>query len=303
MNSVLTAVFSGTSQGAVYALVSLGLVLVWRGAGVVNFAQMGQAMFTTYIASQLIQNNYSYWSAFVIALVAGAVLGAIVDLALMRPLTSRKNSQLLNSQSMRTTIPVIASLGILGVLKALAGIFWAGEERGFPAPVPTTGLRLGNTDLAITGFDLFVIGVVFLTLVITTIFFTRTGMGLAMRASALNPEVTRLSGIRVGSVRTLSWAISGTASSLAGLLVTPKTNLSPNTLDLLLIVGFTAAVVGGLTSLAGSVLGGFIVGYVIAFVNVYSAPENVFLAILIFLLLALFLRPQGILGSKEVRRV
>jgi branched-chain amino acid transport system permease protein len=188
-------------------------------------------------------------------------------------------------------------------LKSLAGIFWAGEERGFPAPVAATGLKIGNTDLAITGFDLFVIGVVFLTLVLTTIFFTRTGMGLAMRASALNPEVTRLSGIRVGSVRTLSWAISGTASSLAGLLVTPKTNLSPNTLDLLLIVGFTAAVVGGLTSLAGSVLGGFILGYVIAFVNVYSAPENVFLAILIFLLLALFLRPQGILGSKEVRRV
>jgi branched-chain amino acid transport system permease protein len=264
---------------------------------------MGQAMFTTYIASQLIQNDYSYWSAFVIALVSGAILGAIVDLGLMRPLTSRKNSQLLNSQSMRTTIPVIASLGILGVLKALAGILWAGEERGFPSPVAANAIKIGDTSLAITGFDLFVIGVVFATLVLTTIFFTRTGMGLAMRASALNPEVTRLSGIRVGSVRTLSWAISGTASSLAGLLVTPKTNLSPNTLDLLLIVGFTAAVVGGLNSLTGSVLGGFIVGYVISFVNVYSAPENVFLAILIFLLLALFIRPQGILGSKEVRRV
>jgi branched-chain amino acid transport system permease protein len=264
---------------------------------------MGQAMFTTYIASQLIQNNYSYWSAFVIALIGGAILGAIVDLGLMRPLTSRKNSQLLNSQSMRTTIPVIASLGILGVLKALAGILWAGEERGFPSPVEANAVTIGGTNLAITSFDLFVIGVVFLTLVLTTILFTRTGMGLAMRASALNPEVTRLSGIRVGSVRTLSWVISGTASSLAGLLVTPKTNLSPNTLDLLLIIGFTAAVVGGLTSLTGSVLGGFIVGYVIAFVNVYSAPENVFIAILVFLLLALFFRPQGILGSKEVRRV
>ena len=170
MDSFLTAFFSGTSQGAIYALVSLGLVLVWRGAGVVNFAQMGQAMFTTYIASQLIQNEYSYWSAFVIALIGGALLGALVDLGLMRPLTSRKNSQLLNSQSMRTTIPVIASLGILGVLKALAGILWAGEERGFPAPVATTGLKLGNTDLAITGFDLFVIGVVFITLILTTIF-------------------------------------------------------------------------------------------------------------------------------------
>jgi len=303
MTPFLTAFFSGTAQGAIYALVSLGLVLVWRSAGVVNFAQMGQAMFTTYIASQLIQNNYSYWSAFLIALISGAALGALVDLGLMRPLTSRKNSQLLNSQSMRTTIPVIASLGILGVLKALAGIFWAGEERGFPSPVAPNAIKIGDTSLAITGFDLFVIGTVFLTLVLTTIFFTKTGMGLAMRASALNPEVTRLSGIKVGWVRTLGWAISGIASSLAGLLVTPRTNLSPNTLDLLLIIGFTAAVVGGLSSLAGSVLGGFILGYVISFVNVYSAPENVFIAILAFLLLALFLRPQGILGSKEVRSV
>ena len=128
-------------------------------------------------------------------------------------------------------------------------------------------------------------------------------MGLAMRASALNPEVTRLSGIRIKSVRTLSWAISGVASSLAGLLITPSTNLSPNTLDLLLIVGFTAAVIGGLTSLVGAVVGGFAIGYVISFVNVYSSPENVFLAILIFLMLMLFLRPQGIFGTKEVRRV
>jgi branched-chain amino acid transport system permease protein len=128
-------------------------------------------------------------------------------------------------------------------------------------------------------------------------------MGLAMRASALNPEVTRLSGVRIKSVRTLSWAISGAASSIAGLLITPSTNLSPNTLDLLLIVGFTAAVIGGLTSLVGAVIGGFAIGYVISFVNVYSSPENVFLAILLFLLLMLFLRPQGIFGTKEVRRV
>jgi len=303
MTQFITAFFSGSSHGAIYALVSMGLVLVWRGAGVVNFAQMGQAMFTTYIASQLIMHKYSYWIAFVTALLAGAILGSIIDFGLMRPLSARKNSALLASESMRTTIPVIASLGVLGILKALAGIIWAGEERGFPSPVSTNGIKFGTTTLAFTAFDLFVIGIVLITLLLTTIFFTKTGMGLAMRASALNPEVTRLSGVRIKSVRTLSWAISGMASSLAGLLITPSTNLSPNTLDLLLIVGFTAAVIGGLTSLVGAVVGGFAIGYVISFVNVYSSPENVFLAILIFLMLMLFLRPQGIFGAKEVRRV
>ncbi|MEI6041182.1 MAG: branched-chain amino acid ABC transporter permease [Actinomycetes bacterium] len=303
MTQFITAFFSGSSHGAIYALVSMGLVLVWRGAGVVNFAQMGQAMFTTYIASQMIMHKNSYWIAFVTALLAGAILGSIIDFGLMRPLSARKNSALLASESMRTTIPVIASLGVLGILKALAGIIWAGEERGFPSPVSTNGIKFGTTTLAFTAFDLFVIGIVLITLLLTTIFFTKTGMGLAMRASALNPEVTRLSGVRIKSVRTLSWAISGMASSLAGLLITPSTNLSPNTLDLLLIVGFTAAVIGGLTSLVGAVVGGFAIGYVISFVNVYSSPENVFLAILIFLMLMLFLRPQGIFGAKEVRRV
>jgi len=303
MTQFITAFFSGSSHGAIYALVSLGLVLVWRGAGVVNFAQMGQAMFTTYIASQMIMHKNSYWIAFVTALLAGAILGSIIDFGLMRPLSARKNSALLASESMRTTIPVIASLGVLGILKALAGIIWAGEERGFPSPVSTNGIKFGTTTLAFTAFDLFVIGIVLITLLLTIIFFTKTGMGLAMRASALNPEVTRLSGVRIKSVRTLSWAISGMASSLAGLLITPSTNLSPNTLDLLLIVGFTAAVIGGLTSLVGAVVGGFAIGYVISFVNVYSSPENVFLAILIFLMLMLFLRPQGIFGAKEVRRV
>jgi branched-chain amino acid transport system permease protein len=303
MNTFLSALFSGVSSGAIYSLVALGLVIVWRGAGIVNFAQMGQAMFSTYIASTLIINGYSYWIGFIVAIFAGAVVGALLDLLVMRPLSNKKRTELLSSESMRAAVPVIASLGILGVLQALAGIIWAAEERGFPAPVPREGLTLGGTVMPFTLYDFFVIGVVLLTLTITTLFFKKTSMGLAMRATALNQEVAKLSGIRTNHTRTLSWAISGAASSLAGLLITPTSNLSPNTLDLVLIVGFTAAVVGGLDSPAGAVLGGLILGMVISFVTFYSSPENVFLAILAVLLLVLIIRPRGILGSKDVRRV
>ncbi len=303
MEIFLSAIFSGTSRGAIYALAALGLVLVWRGAGVVNFAQMGQAMFTTYIASTLIGHHYSYWLAFIVALISGGILGAFVDLSVMRPLSRKRSSNFLDSPAMRSTIPVIASLGILGILQSGAGIFWAAEERGFPTPVNSLGLVIGGKTMPFTAFDLFVIGTVFITLVITTYFFKGTGMGLAMRASALNPEVARLSGIKIGSMRTLSWTISGVASSLAGLLVTPSANLSPSTLDLILIIGFTAAVVGGLDSLLGSVIGGFALGLLISFVNVYDTPEDIFLAILVVLLAVLLIRPQGLLGSKEVRRV
>ncbi len=303
MNTFLAALSLGTSRGAIFALVALGLVIVWRGAGIVNFAQMGQAMFSTYIASTLITNGYSYWLAFFAALLSGAVLGALLDIFIMRPLSNKKQSELLSSESMRAAVPVIASLGILGALQALAGIIWAAEERGFPAPAKEEGFTVAGTVLPFTSFDLFVVSIVTVTLILTTLFFTKTGIGLAMRATALNQEVAKLSGIRTNLTRTISWAISGAASSLAGLLITPTSNLSPNTLDLVLIVGFTAAVVGGLDSPVGAVLGGFILGMVISFVTFYDTPEDVFLAILAVLLAVLIIRPRGILGSKDARRV
>lgn len=303
MNTFLAALSLGTSRGAIFALVALGLVIVWRGAGIVNFAQMGQAMFSTYIASTLITNGYSYWLAFFAALLSGAVLGALLDIFIMRPLSNKKQSELLSSESMRAAVPVIASLGILGALQALAGIIWAAEERGFPAPAKQEGFTVAGNVLPFTSFDVFVVSIVTLALLVTTLFFTKTGIGLAMRATALNQEVAKLSGIRTNRTRTISWAISGAASSLAGLLITPTSNLSPNTLDLVLIVGFTAAVVGGLDSPAGAVLGGFILGMVISFVTFYDTPEDVFLAILAVLLAVLIIRPRGILGSKDARRV
>ncbi|MCX6444147.1 MAG: branched-chain amino acid ABC transporter permease [Actinobacteria bacterium] len=303
MNTFLAALFSGTSRGAIFALVALGLVIVWRGAGIVNFAQMGQAMFSTYIASTLITNGSSYWVGFVVALLSGAALGSILDVLVMRPLSNKKKTELLGSESMRAAVPVLASLGILGALQALAGIIWAAEERGFPAPAKQEGFTVAGNAMPFTAFDVFVIGSVAVTLILTTLFFKKTSMGLAMRATALNQEVAKLSGIRTNRTRTLSWAISGASSSLAGLLLTPSSNLSPNTLDLALLIGFTAAVVGGLDSPAGAVLGGFILGMVISFVTFYDTPEDVFLAILVVLLLALIVRPRGILGSKDARRV
>jgi branched-chain amino acid transport system permease protein len=303
MDTLISALFTGTSRGAIYALVAMGLVLVWRGAGIVNFAQMGQAMFSTYIASTLIMNEYSYWLAFFVAIAAGALLGVFLDLVVMRPLSNKKQTELLSSQSMRSAVPVIASLGILGVLQALAGVIWAAAERGFQAPFAQEGYTIAGRVMPFTSFDLFVVTVVAITLILTVIFFKKTGVGLAMRASALDQEVAKLSGIRTNSVRALSWAISGAASSLAGLLLTPTSNLSPYTLDLALIIGFTAAVVGGLDSLPGSVIGGFILGFVISFVNYYMTPEDIYLAILAVLIFVLVVRPRGILGGKDSRRV
>ena len=300
MNTFISTLITGTANGAIFALAALGLVIVWRGAGVVNFAQMGQAMFTTYIASNLINSGNSYWLAFIVALISGSLLGMVIDLLIMRPLAHKKSSSA--TKTLAATIPVIASLGILAILQALAGVFWAGEERDFPTPVNSFYFKNGDSTLPFSAFNLFVIGVVLIVLLSLTYFFTQTGVGLGMRAAALNPEVARLSGIKVSRMRTLSWAISGVAGSLAGLLITPSTNLSPNSLDLILIVAFTAAVVGGLDSPLGAVIGGLILGIGISLVTTYGSPENVFLAILFLLLAVQLIRPNGILGGKQVRR-
>ncbi len=303
MQTFLNAFFTGGSRGAIYALVALGLVLVWRGAGLINFAQMGQAMFSAYVASTLIAQGKNYWIAFIAALVVGAVLGAAIDILVIRPLKKKSGSAILNSPSMREAIPVIASLGILGILQALAGMIWAGDERGFPAPVSTSAISLGGKSAPFTPFDLFVIGTVFAILLATSLFLSKTSVGLSMRASALNSEVARLSGIRTRSIRTLGWVISGAVASIAGLFITPATNISPNSLDLILIVGFAACVIGGLDSLMGSVLGGFILGFTTSFIGVYDVPEDIFIAIFAMLILVMLFRPQGIFGSKAGRRV
>lgn len=302
MDTFLSVLFLSLSKGAIYGVVAFGLVMVWRGSGILNFAQMGQAMFTTYIASNLIINGQSYWIAAIIAIVLGGLLGATIQQLVMRPIEAMSSkSKTSDIEAIFAIVPIVATLGLLALFQSVAGMIWAGEERGFPAPVSTFGIVVGEDILPFSAFDIFTIGVLAVILVITVLFFRMTNMGLAMRAAALSPEVARLNGVRVDRVKTLGWVISGALASLAGVLVTPTANLSPNTLDLVLIIGFTAAVIGGIESLPGAILGGVIIGTLVNVISVYIDPENVFVSILIVLFLVLLVRPQGILGTKAGR--
>jgi branched-chain amino acid transport system permease protein len=153
---------------------------------------------------------------------------------------------------------------------------------------------------------LFVIGFVVALLIIVTIVFQKTNIGLALRASAYAPEIAQLSGIRVSGVRTLGWAIAGAAGAAAGILQTVNGigGLSPESLEfsLLLVFGFIAAVIGGLESLPGAVVGAIILGLVLAFVQIYISGTLGFIVAFALLLTVLILRPQGLFGSKVGRR-
>jgi len=283
---------SGIVFGMVYAAVALSLVLIWRGTRLLNFAQGGMAMFTTYVGIEVIYKTHSYWAGFVIALAAGLVLGAVCELTVVRPTTGKPP---LNA--------VIVTIGLLILLEGLAGIFFGGQYRSFPAAFSITGLRVGTTPLGVSRFDVFVVAAVLFTTLVLAVVFRYTTAGLRMRAAAFNATIARLSGIRVARVLTVGWALAGLLGALAGVLVTPSTFLYPNSMDAIFVLGFTAAVIGGLDSPVGAVVGGLLLGVALSYVGGYLGSNVTSLYALGILVLVLMVRPDGLFAGARMRRV
>jgi branched-chain amino acid transport system permease protein len=292
----ITAVLTSLSSGAIYALMSIALVLVWRSTRVVNFAQAGQAVLTTYIGYEVIQRTGSYWIALVAAIVSGALIGAFIDRFFMRPIFKR-----VTSGPIVLIAPVVATLGLLGIIQAIIGIVWGLNIQSIQTPVANDGFNVNGTVIAFSLFNAFVLGTVTLTMILLTLLFQKTNIGLALRASAYSPEIAKLSGIRVDAVRTLGWAIAGAAGGLAGMLYIPGASLDPNAMDILLVFGFIAAVIGGLESMAGAVAGAMVLGFAINFTTTYISTTLVFLTAFAILILVLLIRPSGLFASKKSR--
>jgi branched-chain amino acid transport system permease protein len=298
MFEFINTLLIGITAGSIYSLMAISIVLVWRSTRVINFAAGGLALASSFVGAAILEKTGSFWIALPLAMVAGAVFSAFIEFFFLRPLLKRSGDK-----GAEIFLPIIATLGLLGIIKTILSYIYGDRIGSLPPPLSDKGFIISGESIALSPMRILILGIVLLLMISLTLIFQRTNLGLSLRASSFAPEISRLAGIRVDLIRTVGWAISGAASSLAGLLVTPNSSLSPNTLDLILIIGFTATVIGGLDSLPGGVLGGFILGLVISFVNVYSSPSDIFLAILALLLIVLLVRPQGILGSKEVRRV
>ncbi len=292
MRELLSFTLSGISFGMVYAAIALALVLIWRGTRVLNYAQGAMAMFTSYLALTVISHTGSYWAGFAAALAAGLAGGALIERAVIRPAESRPQ---LNA--------VIVTIGLLVFLEGLAGIVYGGQFRSFPAALPVTGLRAGSTPLGISRFDVFVAGSVLAVSLVLAVVFRYTPAGLRMRATAFNTDVARLLGVRVGRVLTLGWALAGLIGALAGLLVSPSTFLYPASMDQIFVLGFTAAVLGGLDSPAGAVAGGLILGVVLSYVGGYLGSDLVPVFGLAALAVVLMIRPDGLFAAARERRV
>ena len=301
MIQLLNTVLIGLTSGAIYSLMAMAIVLVWRSTRVINFAQAGMALASTYIGYEAIQIFNNYWVALFIAMIAGAVLSAFIEISFMRILLKHTSSGPIASVA-----PIIATLGLLGIVKALIAMVWGGQDVVVKPPLSNVGFSIGANTLVFSPMKLAIIISVALLVIVFSLIFQRTNIGLALRASAYSPEIARLAGVKVDLVRTIGWALSGASGAVAGLLLTSNGNggFSPESMEfsLLLISGFIAAVIGGLDSLVGAVIGGIFLGLVTSFVLMYISGSLFFIAPFVVLLLVLFIRPQGIIGVKAGRR-
>ena len=297
MNQFITAVLTSLSTGAIYALMSISLVLVWRSTRVINFAQAGQAVLTTYIGYELTVRSGSYWIGLISAVLAGAIVGGVIDRFFMRPIFKR-----VKSGPIVMIAPVVATLGLLGLIQAVIGFIWGFTYQSIEAPVSTNGYNLFGTVIAFSPFNLMVLAVATIAMILLTLLFQKTNIGLALRASAFSPEIARLSGIKVDMVRTFGWAIAGSAGGMAGMLYVPGSFLHPNAMDVLLVFGFVAAVIGGLDSLFGAVAGAMILGFAINFATSYISYKLVFTTAFGLLILVLLIKPNGLFSSSKSRK-
>jgi branched-chain amino acid transport system permease protein len=291
----------GIGAGSIYALMAIAMVLVWRSTRVMNFAQAGMALLSTYIGFELVQKTGNFWIALPLAMILGALFSALIEILLIRTLIKHSTTG-----PVAGIVPIIATLGLLGVIRASIGFIWGNQDIQIQPPLSKVGFKVGEETIALSPMNLLVLLTVVGMVILLGFIFQKTNLGLSLRASAYSPEIAQLAGIRVGAIRTIGWAIAGAAGAAAGLLQTVNGTgaVSPDSLEfsLLLTFGFIAAVIGGLESLPGAVLGALVLGLVLAAVQIYISGTLVFMIAFALLLLVLLVRPQGFIGAKAGRR-
>ena len=294
MADFLQQVVAGLASGSIYAALALALVLIHRATGVINFAQGEMATLSTYVAWTLTANHgWGYWPAFAFTLAVSFLGGAAVHQAIIRP--NDKGSVLR---------VVIVTIGLLIFVNGLVTLIWGGEVRAVESPFPAGTTEIAG--VAITTADIGTIAVVLGTVAALWALFQYTKLGLAMRAAAVNPAEARLVGVRVTWMLSLGWGLAAVLGAVAGMLAAPTVFLDPNLMAALLIYAFAAAVLGGIDSPVGAVVGGLTLGVGLNLIGTYvdfvGADLRLPVALLV-ILVVLLVKPTGIFGKSEVRRV
>ena len=301
MFDFINTLLIGITAGSIYSLMAIAIVLVWRSTRVVNFAAGGLALASSFVGAAVLEQTGSFWIALPLAMLAGAAFSAFVEYFFLRPLLKRSGDK-----GGEIFLPIIATLGLLGIIKAILNYIYGDRVGSLPPPLSDKGFIVSGQSIALSPMRILILGTVLVLMVFLTLIFQRTNLGLSLRASSFAPEISRLAGIRVDLIRTVGWAISGAAGATAGILQTTNGSgsISPESFEfsLLLVFGFVAAVIGGIESLIGAVIGGLTLGIILSIILMYVGGSLVFFAAFLILILVLLIRPQGIIGAKGGRR-
>jgi branched-chain amino acid transport system permease protein len=281
---------TGVARGLVVALFALSLVIIWRAARIVNFAQAAMAVVAVFVGLAVVNLTGSFWLGLVVATVTGAAVGYAVERWLIRLVPAT------------TPLPgMIVAIGLVMVLQSAIGIAFGPRHRPVQAPLSEQPFVVGGVPV-LSPYDLFVLLVALGVVVALAVLFNATGLGLQMRASAMAPEVSRLLGVRVPRMVTLGWMLSAAVAALAVMLLVPtELGLNAHSGDVLFVHAFTVAVLGGLDSPVGALVGGVVVGVLVSLVTGFLGAGFAPIAVLVLLTGVLLVRPGGIFAAKEAR--
>jgi branched-chain amino acid transport system permease protein len=297
----LQLVSQGVALGAVYALVALGFVVIYRATGVINFAQGGLVLLGAFLVyNATFTWGLSFWPAVLVAMIMGAAIGAFFEAIVLRRMIGRPVYAI-----------ILATVGLLIIINEIVSTIWKTPAAAVDSPWGLDKITVG--DVKINQVDIATVIVAALLVGIFFLVFRYTKVGVAMRATAIDQEAALAQGISVRRMFALSWAIAGSVAVMAGVML--GSNAGPGiglsaTIGLVALKAFPAMVLGGLDSPGGAVVGGLIIGLTQMLTGGYQ-PEYVkflgdsFSDVMPYfvMLIVLLIRPYGLFGSREVRRV
>jgi branched-chain amino acid transport system permease protein len=299
MEKMIEIVFNGISTGAIYALIALGFVLIFKSTGILNFAQGQLCMFGAfmcyYFATVL---RIPYVLSLLMAMALGAILGALVDILIFKRLVG---------EPLFSTI--IVTVGLASILTCMAGLIWGHDVYSIQSPFMDSTVTLGKMVFSQVG--LYTIGVSLVLFALFMLFFNRSLLGVAMRGTAEDSKTAGLMGVNVRKIYMIAWAIGSLVAVLAGIFLAERSFVQTS-MSYTGIKAMSAAILGGMESIGGAIIGGLLVGLAESFAATYLSGMHVGgfhfgdikdVAAFAIMIIVLMIRPQGIFGKKEVKRV
>jgi len=293
MANFLQQVVSGLASGGIYGSLALAIVLIHRATGVLNFAQGEMATLSAFVCWTLLDHGWAFWPAFAATIALSFAGGIALQQAVIRPV---QNGPLVGV--------VILTIGLLIAINGLDTWIWGGAARQFHGPFSTAPIHVGG--VAFSKQDIGVIAISAVTVALIGLLFSKTKLGLGLRAAAANPVEARLAGVPVPALLAVGWGLAAALGAVAGVLAAPSLFLEPNMMQTVLLYAFAAAVLGGMESAVGAVVGGLALGVTLNLVGTYVhwVGGELRLAVALALILSVLLvRPSGLFGRAAVKRV